>query len=89
MIPVDIDNKKLSQLDKKKLYAFTFSEKTETYWHRKYSLTPQLITSINWNACEVAMGQLSFGCKRWLIKHATGFCGVGRREFLRGNQSHD
>ena len=84
-----IDDKKLSQLDKKKLYAFTFSEKTETYWHRKHSLTPQLITSINWDACEAAMGQLPFGRKRWLIKHATGFCGVGRREFLRGNQSHD
>ena len=35
------------------------------------------------------MGQLPFGRKRWRIKHATGFCGAGRREFLRGNQSHD
>ena len=71
------------------MYAFTFSERTETYWHRKHSLTPELITSINWDACEAAMGQLPFGRKRWLIKHATGFCGVGCREFLRGNQSHD
>ena len=35
------------------------------------------------------MRRLPFGKKRWLLKHATGFCGVGRREFLRGNQSHD
>jgi hypothetical protein len=84
-----IDHKKLSQIDKHKLYAFTFSARTQKYWHRKHSLTPTLITSINWDACEAAMGQLPFGRKRWLIKHATGFCGVGRREFLRGNQSHD
>jgi hypothetical protein len=35
------------------------------------------------------MGRLPFGKKRWLIKQATGFCGVGKREFLRGNQGHD
>jgi hypothetical protein len=35
------------------------------------------------------MSRLPFGRKRWLIKHATGFCGVGRRELLRGNQDHD
>ena len=34
------------------------------------------------------MGRLPFGKKRWLLKHATGFCGVGRREFIRGNQDH-
>jgi hypothetical protein len=29
------------------------------------------------------------GQKRWLIKHATGFCGVGQRERLRGDQDRD
>jgi hypothetical protein len=38
----------------------------QTYWHRKHSLTLSLITSINWDACEEAMGQLPFGHKRWL-----------------------
>ena len=84
-----IAQKKLSTVDKKKLYAFTFSERTQQYWHRKSSLTPELITSINWEACAEAMGSLPFGKKRWLLKHATGFCGVGRRAFLRGNQDHD
>ena len=69
--------------------GYTFSDRTAKYWYRKHSLTPELITSINWDACEAAMGRLPFGRKRWLIKHATGFCGVGRREFLRGNQDHD
>jgi hypothetical protein len=84
-----IAKKKLSTIDKEKLYAFTFSDRTKTYWHRKSSLSPELITSINWEACAVAMGSLPFGKKRWLIKHATGWCGVGRRELMRGNQDHD
>ncbi len=82
-----IANKKLSTVDKTKLYAYTFSQRTEECWHRKSSLTPVLITSINWEACEAAMGSLPFGKKRWLIKHATGWCGTGRRELLRGNQA--
>ena len=81
-------NQKLSCVDKKKLYAFTFEARTRAYWHRKHSLTPELITSINWEACAAAMGRLPFGKKRWLLKHATGWCGVGRRELLRGNQDH-
>jgi hypothetical protein len=84
-----IAKQKLAKVDKRQLYAFVFSETIENYWHRKHSLTPDLITSINWEACEEAMGRLPFGKKRWLIKHATGFCGVGRRGLLRGNQDHD
>jgi hypothetical protein len=84
-----IANKKHSKIDKKKLHAHAFSERTQTCWHRKHSLTPDLIATINWDACEAAMGRLPFGRKRWLIKHAAGSCRVGRREFLRGNQSHD
>jgi hypothetical protein len=82
-------NEKLSQINRKKLCAFsTFSKRTQTCWHSEHSLTPALITSINWGACKVAMAQLPFSRKRWLIKHTTGFCGVGHRKFLRGNQSH-
>ena len=43
-------------IDKKKLYSFAFSDKTGTY-----SLTPELITSINWDTCTAAMGNLPFG----------------------------
>jgi hypothetical protein len=74
------EGKKPSTLDKKKLCA---------YWHRKSSLTPELITSINWEACDVAMGSLPFDKKRWLLKHATSWCGVGRRALIRCNQDHD
>jgi hypothetical protein len=51
-----IAGKKLSKIDKKKLYPYTFADRTCKYWHRKHSLTPKLITSINWEAYEEAMG---------------------------------
>jgi hypothetical protein len=35
------------------------------------------------------MSSLPFGKKRWLPKHAAGFCGVGRRELMPGNQEDD
>jgi hypothetical protein len=55
-----IDKKKLSKLDKSKLYEYIFTGRTAQYWHRKHSLTPALITSINWEACAEAMGKLPF-----------------------------
>jgi hypothetical protein len=38
---------KLSCIDKRKLYDHVFSDRIKQYWHRKHSLTPILITSIN------------------------------------------
>jgi hypothetical protein len=85
-----IEGKKLSRLDKKKLYEYAFSNRTTKYWHCKHSLNPELITSIHWEACAEAMSKLPFGKRRWLLlKHATGFCGVGKMELRRGNQDHD
>jgi hypothetical protein len=84
-----IEGKKLAYLDKHKLYAYTFSARTTAYWHHKHSLPPELITSIHWDACETAMSKLPFGKDRWLLKHATGFCGVGKMAFRRGHQDHD
>jgi hypothetical protein len=84
-----IEGKKLSQLDKTKLYEYTFANRTKTYWHRKHSLTYELITSIHWEACAEAMSKLPFGKRRWLLKHVTGFCGVEKMELRRGNQEYD
>jgi hypothetical protein len=61
-----IEGKKLVYLDKQKLYAYTFSARTMAYWHRKYSLPPELTISIHWDACEMAMSKLPFGKRRWL-----------------------
>jgi hypothetical protein len=56
-----ISQKKLAKIDKKNLYAFTFSARTQQYWHHKHSLTPELITSINWVDCAAAIGSIPFG----------------------------
>ena len=83
-----IDGKKLTKIDKYALYDHVFSRRTKAYWSKKHNLTPELITTINWDACHHALKQLPFGKRRWLLKHATGFCGVGKMEKIRGNQDH-
>jgi hypothetical protein len=50
----------LAKINKKKLYAFAFSMRTQQYWHHKHRLTPELITSINWEACVKGMGHIPF-----------------------------
>jgi hypothetical protein len=89
MVDLDRPKKAFDGGEGSRFYEYTFSPLTKVYWQKKHNLTPSsLITSINWEACKEAMGRLPFGKERWLLKHVTGFCGVGRREFLWGNQDH-
>jgi hypothetical protein len=83
-----IEGKKLTKMDKQALYHYCFSKRTKAYWSKKHHLTAELITNINWDACQQALNKLPFGKRRWLLKHATGFCGVGKMEEMRGNQDH-
>jgi hypothetical protein len=83
-----IEEKKILTAEKARLYEYTYGPLTKAYWQKKHIFTPRLIMSINWEACSDAMGGLPFGEKCWLLKHATGFCGVGRHKFLQGNQDH-
>jgi hypothetical protein len=84
-----IAGKKLTHLDQHTLYEYRFSSRTKDYWKHKHNLTDELITNINWEACRKSINRLPFGKRRWLAKHTTGFCGVGKMEKLRGNQDHD
>jgi hypothetical protein len=84
-----IEGKKLTKVDKHALYEYVFSNKTKAYWSRKHHITAEMITKINWDACQKSLNKLPFGKRRWLLKHATGFCGVGKMEKIRGNQDHD
>jgi hypothetical protein len=83
-----IEGKKLTKVDKQALYDHCFSKRTKAYWSKKNNLTAELITNINWEACQKSLSKLPFGKRRWLLKHATGFCGVGKMEERRGNQDH-
>jgi hypothetical protein len=84
-----VEGKKLTKVDKHALYDYAFSSRTKAYWSKNHHLTAELITSINWDACQQSLKKLPFGKRRWLLKHATGFCGVGKMEQTRGNQDHD
>jgi hypothetical protein len=88
-----IKGKKLTKIDKQAMYDYTFSQQTKDYWSRKHHLTHEMthemITNINWEACKTSLNKLPFGKRCWLLKHATGFCGVGKMEKLRGNKDHD
>jgi hypothetical protein len=83
-----IEDKKVTKVDKQALYAYAFSNRTTKYWATKHHLTSELITDINWEACQKSLNQLPFRERRWLLKHATGFCGVGKMELLRGDKDH-
>ncbi len=56
-----IEEKKLSTVEKARVYEYTYALLTKAYWQKKHNLTPRLIKSINWEACGDAMGQLPFG----------------------------
>jgi hypothetical protein len=73
-----IEGKKLTKIDKQAMHDHTFSQRTKDHWSRKHHLTHEMITNINWEACKTSLNKLPFGERRWLLKHTTGFCGVGK-----------
>jgi hypothetical protein len=84
-----IKGKKLTKIDKQAMCDHTFSQRSKDCWSRKHHLTHEMIANINWEACKISLNKLPFGERRWLLKHATGFCGVGKMEKLRGNKDHN
>ena len=79
---VSIEGKKLTKVDKQALHDCVFSQSTKAHWSRKHCLGTEMIASVNWDACQKLLNKLPFGKRRWLLKHATGFCGVGKMEKL-------
>lgn len=71
------------------LYDRIFGKTSREYWTPKHQINPQLFTRINWDACGTAMKSIPFGKRRWLVKHLTGFCAVGRVMKRRKEWTHD
>jgi predicted nucleic-acid-binding Zn-ribbon protein len=72
------------------LYNYVFSQRFIEYWSKKkHNIKAELITNINWDACQSSLNKLPFGKRRWLLKHATRFCGIGKMEKIKGNQEHE
>jgi hypothetical protein len=72
-----LHGKKLSSLHFDSVYTAIYGSTRTTYWTKKRNL-PAPTTNIDWPIIHSALSSLPFGKKRWLIKHLTGFCGVGK-----------
>ena len=48
------------------------------YWAKRGRLTPEAFDVVHWDTVERAMKALPAGLQRWVSKHTTGMCGVGK-----------
>jgi hypothetical protein len=87
---VSVQGKKLAKMPMTDLYDSTFgATKSKQYWSDKHTISAQIFARIDWEACGMAMKGISFGKKRWLVKHLSGFCAVGRMMLIREQWPHD
>jgi hypothetical protein len=49
-------------------------------WHSSHNRFPACYERrIDWEVCEAALRRLPLGRRRWVSKHTSGFCGVGKK----------
>ena len=58
-------------------------------WSDKGFLTPEQVEWIDWEAGQKALLSMTSSRQRWVSKHTTGMCGVGKFLKLWKQQSHD
>jgi len=94
-----LDNKKLAHFDKHELYSAVhgraYSHPTDKrswsclqFWQIRETLSDQALTNIHWHVLGKAFRKYPNGKQRWLVKHETGQCGVGRMQLRRKYQDH-
>jgi hypothetical protein len=44
------------------LYNYVFSQRTKEYWSKKHNIKAELITNINWDACQLR--ETSYGLEK-------------------------
>jgi hypothetical protein len=71
------------------LYAKVY-EDGPAYWKAKHDglSDDNYYHHINWESLCLARKRIPLGQQRWLLKHATGHCGVGKMMTLQGHQDH-
>ncbi|HEY9817588.1 MAG TPA: hypothetical protein V6D20_17545 [Candidatus Obscuribacterales bacterium] len=85
---VSLNGNKLSRLHIPEIYAQIYKPALE-YWEKKHGITPDLWALIDQQATiKRAMKRTPLGKQRWLLKHTTGHCAVGKMELIRGHQDH-
>jgi hypothetical protein len=94
-----IDNRKLAHFDKHELYALVHGranynkndKKTWSctqYWQERENIPEPYVRRIHWHALGKAFRKYPAGKQRWLVKHSTGQCGVGRMHLRRKYHEH-
>ena len=58
------------------------------FWQERDSIPTEMLQEIHWEAHGKAFRGIPFGRQRWLSKHCTGQCAVGRMAFRRKHQDH-
>ena len=87
---VHVQGQKLAKMPMTELYDSTFGINTSKhYWSKKHTISPQIFAKIDWEASGMAMKSISFGKKRWLVKHLSGFCAVGKMMKVRDQWPHN
>jgi len=98
-LTVWIDEEKLSCFDKQMLYdkVFTKTGKVEKdkstwtckdFWKERENIPEAAMEYIHWEALKKALANSPQGTQRWILKHSTGLCGVGRMLQRRNYQEH-
>jgi NADH pyrophosphatase NudC (nudix superfamily) len=94
-----IDNRKLAHFDKHELYSIVHGranhhltdKKTwscKQYWQTRENISDECIERVHWHALGKAFRKYPGGKQRWLVKHSTGQCGVGRMHLRRKYREH-
>ena len=98
-LTVWIDGEKLSCFDKPMLYdkAFARTGKEENhkstwtckdFWQARENIPEEAMEHMHWVALKKALVNSPHGSQRWILKHSTGHCGVGRMQQIRKYQEH-
>jgi hypothetical protein len=83
-----LHGEKLSCFHIPSIYARVFPD-TMAYWKVKHGLSDDNIEEhIDWEALRRAAKRIPLGTRRWLTKHASGHCAVGRMELRRKHWDH-
>jgi len=88
-LTVWIDDEKLSCFHKQMLYNKVFARigRTETdkstwtckeFWKERENIPDASMEHIYWKAPGKSLVNARLGTERWMLKHSTGQCGVGR-----------
>ena len=87
-LPVYFQGRKLSRFHKPYLYEEIYGKILKDHWAERHSIGLSEMELIDWKANKKAMGQESHGKRRWLCKHLSGHCAVGRQLKRRHWQKH-